>query len=249
MALPDPSWTLELVRRLSVESEPDVVEAWTAILVRQDAAAAILLLERWLRDPRTFPTSARRDLPGSGLPRDSFPGLPARASRGFPLGRPLALRTLAAVALEELEAASVVPELLTLLSDPDPDVRRAAAWSLEGLTNRPPPASGEDVSALARAYGRWFQQNGTQSREVWLREGFRLAGFPVGPLDAHAAPTLVRALKGPAPVAWNAHRALCRIAGAQPPGSICTFEETQAYWERWLKRHKVRGARLKTRAK
>jgi HEAT repeat protein len=223
------NWRHQVLRRLEQESDAAVIEALTGVLVRERESALVPLLQVWLENPRVFQASERREMLNDGLPRTPFPGSPGQVSLGVPLQHPLPLRALSALALEELQAWEAIPQLGRLVEDPDPDVRRAVAWSLASLTNREWP-DGSDAAALAKSWKSW-EKAGVAGGTQLLETGFSHAGYPVRSLDRGAVPVLVRALNGPPPVALNAHRQLERLTGQHPDrDAYCELDSLRGFW-------------------
>jgi len=166
---------------------------------------------------------------------------------------PLAL--IVAQALENSESTATVPALIERLSDDRPVVRAVAAASLQKITNRRMRV-GETAEALdwgseqldpdlqsqaVRAWREWYDDNKGERRSKWLISGFESEGFSIGSLSRDSLPKLVKAIKGPTFISFNAQRSLQRLTGQVPNADLnWTSTEASAFWRHYV--HKRRDS-------
>jgi penicillin-insensitive murein endopeptidase len=158
-----------------------------------------------------------------------------------------ALPERVAFRLAAIEAAGAsdrlepVPGLLDLLAHPDHRVRGAAARSLSLITNRSFGAAWDDDATAAterldsiESWRRWARQLKNVSRDAWLAAGFLAAGYRVPRFDRPSVWELVRALSRGGHLAYNAHRALSRIADNAPVDVAWSDPDVCHYWLGWF---------------
>jgi penicillin-insensitive murein endopeptidase len=154
-------------------------------------------------------------------------------------------RTFVAEALIRLEDGRPVEELVGLLENESEAVRRASMRALHFLTNQ--RLVGSDGAAegdgVVEAWRSWLDEHADQSREVWLRDGFKRAGYEVDRLDARHVWGLTRAITDVDYLSHNAQRVLMEISGRQPRSLHWPKEDASFYWRRWFeRRHQRLGA-------
>ena len=105
---------------------------------------------------------------------------------------------------------------------------------LDIVTNRT-PCETDDASCLQLAT-LWFEQKRHLTRQTWLIEGFRDAGFSMDTLTNPAIPTLLDAISAPRPISINAQLTLKKL-GHLPQDSL-QWPPQDALWHytRYFKR-------------
>jgi hypothetical protein len=122
------------------------------------------------------------------------------------------------------------PALVRRLGDPNPTIRNRAAAALGRLTGLRyvddwTALHGDALERMRRKWSRTWDARRHFSREDWLLQGFRQAGYDVGRFEPKQAWPLVAALSGPPHLAANAASQLQLLFGRR---RSCTS------WRRWL---------------
>lgn len=155
-------------------------------------------------------------------------------------------RTFVADALIRTERTEGVEKLVGLLDAASPRVRLAAAVALRYLTNHQFGSNWMAESSDARRedveeWRNWFDAYGDEPREVWLREGFRGAGYEevdgLGPRDVWS---LCRAITDADHLSYNAQRRLMEIADRRPESLSWPKEDASVFWRRWFEKRRAR---------
>jgi len=154
-------------------------------------------------------------------------------------------RTFVAEALIRTERTDGVEKLVGLLEADAPRVRLAAAQALRYLTNHRFGSNWLAESERLRkddleAWEKWFATHGDESRETWLKEGFREAGYEVGPLGPRDAWKLCRAVTDADHLSYNAQRRLMKIADRYPESLSWPKEDANVFWRRWFEKRRAR---------
>lgn len=89
----------------------------------------------------------------------------------------------------------------------------------------------------------WVEKNGKKSRQIWLVNGFTLAGFKVTKLEAKDIPVLLDAIDGPHAVSINARLLLNKIGKLEKDTLNWTTEDARWYYTRYFKK-KARKYRI-----
>lgn len=232
---------LELLKH---EQDASCVLAALAALDRLGGPRAEQGLARLTADGRAFPasvlTSYEPPWPRPAPEQEAGPAPPAATGAGGDIvdlagpdgptdsgSETLLLRAEAARALAGATSPRVVPPLLALLEDPDPRAAAAARHALTRLTNR-------DEGADPAAWKRWWAANRQKSRERWVADGFRSAGFVVPEKPRLAdVPVLLAAVKAAPEVSCNARRLLQSLLHRAPPRQLeWPADDAALYWSR-----------------
>lgn len=230
--LADAPWQPLLLEKLRRETDPVVLEAFLALAIRLELEGIEPLLLAWLKEDQRWRGEQRQTYPGGGLPRNTFEGLPWLLARGIPAGEGMSKRQVAALALAELGRRESLPVLLDMLQQAEPMWQQQARLALTLLLNRPlTPA----LEASLRQQTPVWQERLLSWDEVRL-EGFQQAGYKLSALTLSNSAVLVKALEGPQPQAFNAHRILERLTGARLEYVPEQFSDLQVFWWRWMKR-------------
>jgi hypothetical protein len=159
------------------------------------------------------------------------------------------IRSFAIVAAGRAHRVEVIPALTALLDSKDRRLRVAAAESVALLTNIDVDGRwDDDAAAEAHAKGRLAYEDlwrkfGKASRDGWLAEGFRRAGFKVRALDRTSVWELVRATSRGGHVGMNARDVLGRIAGEPPVPRSMSNTDACGYYT-WFFNARRRRCRL-----
>lgn len=232
-----------IAARLAEESDPAVLQQALVTLARLGGRAAERGLGQVCADLRWAAPPALRDYTRGFVAASSDaslrpPGDAPLESEGLFLPRADAARALATSS-----RAASVEALLVLLADSAAPVRAAARHALSRVLNH-------DLGADPARWRAWWRRHRRAPRRRWLDEGFSDAGFTVGERPGlDAVPELLRAVRGPGHISYNARRALAGILrGAHPQHLSWSAHDAQRFWARRYRR-RVRHRRRSRRAR
>ena len=155
----------------------------------------------------------------------------------LPDGSPLPLA--AATALRNITVASTTSELIIGINDEREEVRAAIAHVLHRTTgvlspvDPAGPLNEEEMEILLSFWTSWSAEHAEESRDCWLEDSFREAGYRVGDLtDDPNLPGLVAALDDEQDmIRFNADRQLNRHTRHWTPSENWTIDRRVNYWE------------------
>ena len=83
----------------------------------------------------------------------------------------------------------------------------------------------------------WAAKNKHKSRNQWLLDGFKAAGFPVFAIDIPDVPFILDAIDGPRPISINAQIALKKLSKQTQDSLDWSVADARWHYTRYFKRH------------
>ena len=82
---------------------------------------------------------------------------------------------------------------------------------------------------------KWVEKNQKKSRNQWLLDGFKAAGFPVFAIDIPDVPFILDAIDGPRPISINAQLALKKLSKLTQDSLEWPVEDARWHYTRYFK--------------
>lgn len=158
-------------------------------------------------------------------PEQAGDPLVAMLGRSGTLTTGAGLRGEIAGLLADARASRATPRIIDLLVDPQLDVRQAARVALTRLTNT-------DRGDAMEPWMRWWRQHGGRTRERWLAQGFRAAGYAVADDAGKEAGVVLAEAVGDEVdyLSENARRLLMSLYGWQDRNNLMWGREDAAWF-------------------